>query len=195
MNLDKKLTIATVIVFFAIGAISLYGIYDYSKNIDKNKDFVHSGEYYAYTQTMDFLAFPVALTLLLLLSLCIPKRVIPEKYLISFISIILGLALLLFLKDIKLSLGIILVLTLLLQIIVLLLTLTGRKLRFLSYSYYKKVGSSLIHLGIVAIALSIVQPTWLYFGNINVYWFSTAIISLGMLLIFYFPEKRRVAIG
>ncbi len=128
MNLDKKLTIATVIVFFAIGAISLYGIYDFSKNI-------------------------------------------------------------------KLSIGIILILALLLQSIVLLLALTGRKLRFLRNSYYKKVGSSLIHLGIVAIALTIIQPTWLYFGNINVFWLSTAIISIGMLLIFYFPEKRRVAIG
>jgi len=194
MNLDKNLILATLIVFFAFGVISLYGIYDYAKKTEKDRDFIYSGEYSRYIQKMDSLAFPVTVALLLLLSLCIPKRILPEKYLMSFSFIILGLALLLYIRDLRLSLGVILALALILQIAVLLLATAGKKLRFLSLSYYKKVGFSLIHLGIVAIALSIVQPTWLYFEHLKIFWFSTAIIALGMLLIFYFPDKRRVAL-
>ena len=75
------------------------------------------------------------------------------------------------------------------QIATLLLVLAGKKLRFTTRGYYKKLGSTLVHLGIVLIALSIVQPGWV-FAPMAVFWGCTLIIALGMLMLFYFPERR-----
>jgi len=197
MSIDKKLTLVTLAVFFAFGALSLYGIFDYAQKSRSIEDFTSSPYYSSYLEKMDTLAYPLTVALVILLSLCIPKRLVPEKRMVSLSFILLGLAMLSYLRSLEFSLGLLLVFALVVQLGVLILTLSGMKLRFLSISYYRKLGSTLVHLGIVAIALTLVQPTWLYFEHLKVFWFSTFLIALGMVLIFYFPEKApgRLSLG
>lgn len=190
MSLDKKLTLATLATFFALGTVSLYGIFDYAEKSGEIKGFAASPDYSNYIHKMNSLAFPSVVALLLLLSLCILKRILPERRMLSLIFLMLGIALLSSTKGLRFSLGTVLSIALLIQLAVLSLALGGRRLRFMEASYCRRVGSSMFHLGIVAIALSVVEPAWLYFEHLEVFWFSTGLVALGMALMFFLPNFK-----
>jgi hypothetical protein len=185
MGLDKPLTMAAVAVLLALGMVSLYGIYDYAREAGTNPGFAYSPAYLTFMQKMDRLAFPPAVVFILLLALCIPKRILPERYLIPLSAALLTAAFALYTRDYRLALGVVLLSALLLQLLVLALTLLGRELHFMKHSFGKRVGSALIHLGVLAVALSIVQPSWVLADPLSVFWSATAAITAGMLLLFY----------
>jgi len=188
--MDPKLIAATLAVFVGFGILSIYGIADYAVKSKQDKGFPYSQEYLKYMHKMDRLAFPLALALVVLLSLCIPQRIIPEDKLLLAGAVVLGAGALGLLRGVKFAVGVVLAIATAVQFSTLLLLLAGKKLRFTTKGFYKKLGSTLVHLGIVLIALSIVQPEWV-FAPLAVFWGCTAIVALGMIMLFYFPERRR----
>jgi hypothetical protein len=185
MGFDKPLTMAAVATLLALGVVSLYGIYDYAMKSRADPAFAYSMAYLDFMQKMDRLAFPFAVAFILILAICIPKRIVPERYLIPPSALLLVVAFGVYLKDYRLALGVVLTFALALQAGVFALTLAGKELHFHSVGYKKRVGSTLVHLGIVAIALSIVQPSWVILEPLTVFWGATAAIGIGMLLLFY----------
>ncbi len=185
MGFDRSLTMAAVVTLLALGAVSLYGIYDYAMKSRTDPVFIYSMAYLNFMQKMDRIAFPFAVAFILILAICIPRRIVPERYLIPLSALLLAAAFVVYIKDYRLALGVVLAFALVLQAGVLALTLAGKELHFLSAGYKKRLGSALTHLGIVAIALSIVQPSWVIINPIIVFWGSTAAIGIGMLLLFY----------
>ena len=185
MGFDKSLTLLAVATLLALGMVSLYGIYDYAMETRADSSFMYSMAYLNFMQKMDRLAFPFAAAFILILAVCIPKRIVPERYLIPLSALILALSLGLYLKDYRLALGVVLAFALALQAGVLVLTLAGKELHFLSIGYKKRIGSALTHLGIVAVTLSIVQPAWVILDPLTVFWGATILIGAGMVLLFY----------
>ncbi len=187
--MDPKLIAATLAVFVGFGILSIYGIADYAVKSRQDRGFPYSQEYLKYMHKMDRLAFPLALALVVLLSLCIPQRIIPEDKLLLAGAVVLGAGALGLLRGVKFAVGVVLAIASAVQLSTLLLLLAGKKLRFTAKGFYKKLGSTLVHLGIVLIALSIVQPEWV-FAPMAVFWGCTGIVALGMMMLFYFPERR-----
>ncbi|WP_456475531.1 hypothetical protein [Candidatus Pyrohabitans sp.] len=185
MGFDKSLTLLAVATLIALGVVSLYGIYDYAMESRADSSFMYSMAYLNFMQKMDRLAFPFAVAFILILAICIPKRIVPERYLIPLSALLLVLAFGLYLKDYRLALGVVLAFALILQAGVLALTMAGKELHFLSIGYKKRTGSALTHLGIVMVTLSIVQPDWVILDSLTVFWGATITIGAGMLLLFY----------
>ena len=185
MSFEKKLTLAAVVTLLALGVVSLYGIVDYAIKTRSEPNFIYSEGYLSFMHKMDKIAFPFAVLFILILAACIPKRLLPERLLLRLMGTMLFFAMLISIHDYRLSLGLVLVFAAALQAAVLILTLSGRELNFLSTGYKKRVGSALMHLGIVVIALSIVQPSWVLLNPLTVFWGATLAVGAGMLLLFY----------
>ncbi|NOZ59266.1 MAG: hypothetical protein GXO66_06805 [Euryarchaeota archaeon] len=185
MGAEKNLTLGAVAALLALGAVSLYSIYEYAEKTGDNPGFAYSPEYLGFMQQMDRLAFPIAVAFLLILAVCIPKRVVPERLLLPLSAALVLVAVVLYFRDYRFALGVVLLFAFLLQLLVLGLTLAGRELHFMRQGYWKRVGSALVHLGVVAVLLSIVQPAWVLTDPITFFWGATAAITAGMALLFY----------
>jgi hypothetical protein len=94
-------------------------------------------------------------------------------------------ALVSFLYDIKIGLLVVLVASLILQIVVLIMAVAGsRYLNFERKGYWLRVGSSLIHLGLILFILD------LFFYRMQalhllLFWITTVSTTLGMIFCFY----------
>ncbi len=184
MGVDKPLTLAAVAALIALGAVCVYGIYEYAQKTETNRGFAYSPEYFSFMEKMDRLAFPIAVAFILILAVCIPKRILPERVLLPLAGLLFLIVALIYFRDYRLALGLALLFALVLQVAVLVFTISGRELHFMRQGYWKRVGSSLVHFGILLVLLSIVQPAWVL-DPLGVFWSATGIITAGMILLFY----------
>jgi hypothetical protein len=189
-SLDYYLILATVGVLFAISAFCVYGMF-YFKLAQIHQ--LPASEKIAYMNWMNAVVSPFIIALILLLGICVPKRLLPTVWMIR-------LALVLFIVDVgvwfwlggRIALVGVLVASLVLQLVVLGMAVVGsERLHFEKSGYWVRVGSSLVHLGIILFVLDVFfyknQPL-----HLVLFWITTVASVLGMLFCFY--SKNVVAL-
>jgi hypothetical protein len=180
---DFYLILATALVLFAISAISIYGMF-YFKFAQIQQ--MAPALKLSYMNRMNSFVTPFIIILILLLGICVPKRLLPTAWLNRVTVLMVGTAVLTaFLTDIKTSLLVILGASLFLQVVVLVLALAGSKnLNFHKKGYWVRLGSSLIHLGFILLVLDLL----LYKREVLhlfLFWITTGASVAGMLFCFY----------
>lgn len=190
-SLDYSLILATAGVLFVISVICVFGMFYYKLAA------VHQlppMEKLVYMNRMNTAVAPFIIALILLLGICVPKRLLPEKWLLWFaaglstaavvISILFGL-----------NMGLIAVLgaSLLLQVVVLCMAVVGSEhLHFEKSGYWVRVGSSLVHLGMILFVLDLLLHRHLTL-HLILFWVTTGSSVLGMLFCFYAPAVAGLA--
>ena len=180
---DFYLILATTVVLFAICLISIYGMFYFKfAQIHQMAPAVKM----SYMNRMNTIVAPFVICLILLLGICVPKRLLPTAWLNRITVLLIICALLTgFIAGGKASLLLILGSSLVLQMIVLVLVLSGSKnLHFHKKGYWVRLGSSLIHLGLILFVLDL----FLYERqtlHLFLFWLTTGASVAGMLFCFY----------
>jgi len=187
---DFYLILATATVLFVISAICIYGMFYFK--LAQIQQMAPAAKA-AYMAGMNRAVAPFLICLILLLGICVPKRLMPTAWLNRFAVILLLLAASTWLIwDITTALLVVLVLALLLQIIVLAMAIAGSKnLNFEKKGYWVRVGSSLIHLGLILFVLDLFyyqQQTL----HLALFWITTIATTLGMFFCFYAESVTRL---
>ena len=180
---DYYLILATTVVLFIISAICIWGMFFFKiTQIQQMAPAVKIG----YLEQMNSVIAPFIICLILLLGICVPKRLLSTSWLNRF-GLFLGLVVLTVAMVFNLKIGLLVVLTatLVLQLVVLVLALAGSKrLHFETKGYWLRVGSSLVHLGLILFILD------LFFYRLKtlhlvLFWVTTIAATTGMGLCFY----------
>ncbi len=180
---DFYLILATVAVLFAISAICIYGMFFFKfAQVHEMAPAVKA----AYMMGMNRIMAPFLILLLLLLGVCVPKRLLPTQWLNRFAVLIgfaaMGVSLW---QGVVAGLLVILVASLFLQAAVLVLALIGSEaLHFEKKGYWVRVGSSLIHLGLILFVLDLFLFRYQTL-HLILFWVTTIATVAGLLASFY----------
>ena len=187
-NYDYYLILLTTIILFAIGLVSVYGI-TYYNYLSVNPQWTQTARYGKYIDEMNSYIYPFLLLLLISLGLCIPKRLFEQNILVKFTAVVLGVTVMLaFLKGIETGLGFILAVMIAVQAVVLILTFKkSQVIRFEKEGYVMRLGSSLLHLGVVILVFNFVSLRDNPF-HILIFWIGTLLVVAGNIFSFY-PER------
>ena len=180
---DYYLILATVAVLFVISMVCLYGMFAFKLAQVQQ---LPVAEKAAFMNQMNMLVAPFIIGLILILGICVPKRLLPTKWLNWF-----GAGMLLASLGVGVTLGVknallvVLTASLVLQLVVLVLALVGSsRVWFEKSGYWTRLGSSLVHLGLILFIFD------LFFYRIIslhlvLFWVTTVSTVLGMLFSFY----------
>ena len=180
---DFYLIVATALVLFAISLISIYGMFYFKfAQIHQMAPAVKM----SYMNRMNSFTAPFIICLILLLGICVPKRLLPTVWLNRAAAMLILCAVLTgFIAGVKASLFLILGASLVLQLTVMILALAGSKnLYFHKKGYWMRLGSSLIHLGLILFVLDLLlyeRKTL----HLLLFWITTGASVAGMLFCFY----------
>lgn len=182
-SLDYYLILATVGVLFAISVIAIYGMFYFKLAAVQQ---LPGPEKMVYMTRMNTVVAPFIIALILLLGVCVPKRLLPANRLVQ-VGILLGVACIAVSvwQGVKVGLVVVLTVSLLLQLVVLGMAVGGSKyLHFEKSGYWVRVGSSLIHQGLILFVLDLLLYRHLVL-HLVLFWVTTASFVLGMLFCFY----------
>jgi hypothetical protein len=180
---DFYLILATAAVLFIVSAISIYGMFYFKiAQIQQLSPAIKA----VYMERMNSVVAPFVICLIMLLGICVPKRLLSTTWLNRF-AVLLGAAVIgiAMIWDIKTGLLVVLCASLALQFVVLIMAIGGsRYLNFEKKGYWLRVGSSLIHLGLILFILD------LFFFRLQtlhlvLFWITTVSTTLGMTCCFY----------
>ncbi len=187
-NYDYYLIILTALILFAIGLVCVYGI-TYYNYLAVDPQWTSTIQYSRYIEDMNSYLYPFLVLLLLTLGLCIPKRIFEQDFLVKFAALSLGATLLLtFLSGIENGLVFLLAVMIVVQGFVLLRTLKkGAVLRFEKDIYAGRLGSSLLHLGLIILIFDFMtfQGSSFY---LLIFWIGMIMITVGNIFSFY-PDR------
>ncbi len=177
------LILATTVVLFAICLISIYGMF-YFKFAQIHQ--MAPSVKISYMARMNTIIAPFIICLILLLGICVPKRLLPTSWLNRVtLLLLIGTVLTGLIWGVRASLFFILSTSLTLQVIVLFMAVSGSKnLHFHKKGYWVRLGSSLIHLGLILFILDLL----LYENkslHLFLFWITTGASVLGMVFSFY----------
>ena len=180
---DFYLILATALVLFIISVICIWAMFYFKMaNIQLLPTTVKAD----YLERMNNVVAPFIICLILLLGICVPKRLLSTRWLNRF-AVILGIVVLITAIDASVKIGLLVVLigAFGLQAMVLVLAVAGsERLHFEKKGYWLRVGSSLIHLGLILFILDI----FLYRMqtlHLVLFWITTVSATSGMGLCFY----------
>ena len=189
-NYDYYLIVATTVVLFIISVICIYGMF-YFKLAQVNQ--LTAVAKVNYMNTMNRVLAPFLIALIVLLGICVPKRLLPTVWLNRFsvmlvvFAIVAGL-----IGDVKVSLVLVLAVSLVLQVVVLIMACAGStELNFEKKGYWVRVGSSLLHLGLIVFVLDFFFYRSLTL-HLVLFWITTVSLLLGMVFCFYAESFSRM---
>jgi len=192
-NLNFILILTTIVVLSAIGIIFIFGSgYSWVQSI-KVSGWRDTPLYQAYVSDMNLAVLPLSVILVAVMGLCIPKRLFSGKALLQAMGFLLAATLAAAaLFGPKLGMGFLLVAATLIQMVVIGMTLAGnRRLSFETQGFFVQIGSAVLHLGLITFLFDFIllgeSP-----AHLDVFWFSTALIGVGMVLCFYSAELARL---
>jgi len=188
---DFYLIVATALVLAVISGICVYGMFYFKlAEIHQMDAAVKAG----YMESMNRAVSPFIIALILLLGVCVPKRLLSTAWLNRFALALLALvAVVAVARGVVAALKVNLLVTLALQVVVLVLSLAGsRRLSFEKKGYWVRVGSSCMHLGLILFILDL-----FYYKNLSLhlalFWVTTAATVIGMTGCFYSEAVSRLA--
>lgn len=182
-SLDYALILAAIVVLSAVSLICVGGMF-YFKLASVQQ--LPPPEKAAYMNAMNMVIAPFVIGLILLLGICVPKRLLPAARLVPF-ALGLGIAAAAVSAWQGIAAGLITVLaaSLILQVVVLGMAVAGsRRLHFEKSGYWVRVGSSLVHLGLILFVLDLLLYRHLRL-HLFLFWVTTGTSVLGMLFCFY----------
>ena len=190
---DFYLILATAVVLFIISIICIYGMFYFKfAQIHQMAPVIKA----SYMNRMNTVIAPFLICLILLLGICVPKRMLPTSWLnrVTVLLIVLVVAISL-VMGIKNGMLFILAAALILQTVVLGLALGGSKnLHFEKKGYWVRVGSSLIHLGLILFVFDLFfyekQTLHLF-----LFWVTTGATLFGMVFCFYAETVVKLITG
>ena len=190
---DFYLILATTIILFAICLISIYGMF-YFKFAQIHQ--MAPALKITYMNRMNTVIAPFAVCLILLLGICVPKRLLPTAWLNrATLLLLVSTVLSALIWGGRASLYFILSTSLILQIVVLLMALSGsKKLDFHKKGYWVRLGSSLIHLGLILFVLDLLLYEKMTL-HLFLFWVTTGTSVLGMVFSFYAESVVRLITG
>ncbi|HEX21492.1 MAG TPA: hypothetical protein ENH19_02415 [Actinobacteria bacterium] len=189
-NLNFFLILATVIILTAIG-ISFFVGTVYSSTQAPN--WTGTPLYQTYLDKMNVAVLPFAVALIVVLGICIPKRLFKDADLLKVNGLLLGITFLIAITiDAKTGIGFLFIAAALIQLVVIALTFVGSKrLSFERTGFFLQLGSALLHLGLVIFFFDFLlladNP-----DHLTVFWVATLLIGLGMLFSFYSQELNHI---
>lgn len=180
---DFYLILATTVVLAAISAICIWAMF-YFKIAQIHE--MAPAVKIAWQNRMNTMIAPFIIGLIVLLGICVPKRLLPTAWLNRFAVVLITVAAgTSWLAGVKSGLLLILCASLVLQLVILIMALFGSaQLNFETKGYWARIGSSLIHLGLVLFILD------LFFHrqqdlHLVLFWITTGATVLGMTFCFY----------
>lgn len=190
---DFYLILATTIILFAICLISIYGMF-YFKFAQIHQ--MAPALKISYMNRMNTVIAPFTVCLILLLGICVPKRLLPTAWLNrATLLLLVGTVLTALIWGGRASLYFILAASLVLQVVVLLMALSGsKKLNFHKKGYWVRLGSSLIHLGLILFVLDLLLYEKMTL-HLFLFWVTTGTSVLGMVFSFYAESVVRLITG
>ena len=190
---DFYLILATAVVLAIISGICVYGMFYFKyAQIHQMDALTKAG----YMNAMNRAVSPFIIALILLLGICVPKRLLPTAWLNRFalclFVVVVGCA---GLYGVVAALKLSLVITLALQLVVLGMALAGnRYLNFEKKGYWVRVGSSAMHLGLILFILDL-----FYYKNqslhLALFWVTTIATVIGMTGCFYSESISKMVVS
>ena len=187
---DYYLILATTVMLFVISAICIYGMF-YFKLAQVHQ--LPLAEKVGYMDSMNTLLAPFLIALIVLLGICVPKRLLPTSWLNWFSLVLVLLACAAgFIWGLKASLAFVLMVSCVLQMVVLFMALAGSKeLTFEKRGYWVRVGSSLLHLGLILFTLDLFFYRYQVLHQV-LFWITTISVLVGMVFCFYAESFSRL---
>ncbi len=192
-NLNFILILATIVVLAAIGFTFFYGlIYSWLQSINL-ENWRQTFMYQEYVENMNLAVVPLSVSLVILLGLCVPKRIFTgQALLISMGVLLFASALTMMVFGLMIGMAFLLAAALLTQLVVIGMTITGSKrLSFEVQGFFLQMGSAVLHLGLILFVYDLVLLTDSPL-HLGIYWTATALIGVGMVLCFYSSEFSRL---
>ena len=188
-HLNFILILLTVIILSVIGIIFIIGtIY----GSIQAPNWETTAIYQVYLDKMNVAVMPFVVSLLVVLGLCIPKRLFAGPDLLKINGALLGAALAVSIfTTAKTGLIFLLLIASIIQLIVIAFTIVGSKrLKFERPGFFLQIGSAFLHLGLVIFLFDFIalgdHPDHLLF-----FWIATTLIGIGMIFSFYSQELAK----
>jgi len=187
---DYYLILATVMVLFAISALCVYAMFAFK--LAQVQSLAPAAKL-AHMERLNHIAAPLIIALITLLGICIPKRLLPTNWLNRFAVLLLASAgTVAAIYGVKAALLVILAASLILQLAVLVLAVTASGLlRFERSGYWLRLGSTLMHLGLILFVLDL-----FFFRqrllHLALFWTTTVATTSGMVFCFYAHPLARM---
>ncbi len=180
---DYYLILATAIILFAISIICIAAMFYFKV---ASVQLMAPVDKAAYMSRMNTIMAPFLIALILLLGVCVPKRVLSPQWLNRFAGfLVLTAGFVSLLSDVKRGLLVVLIASLVLQIMVFIMAVAGSpKLHFEKKGYWVRIGSSLIHLALILFVLDLFLYKQQSF-HLLLFWTTTYTMVVGMILCFY----------
>ncbi len=183
---DFSLTVVTVVLLGSLGVQSFIGtLYAWwAQQTIPSWEQVGYGD---YVTLMNLIAAPQVVALIVVMGLCVPKRLFSRKALVgvSVGMLAAGVVVWVVTKDLTAGLAVYLLLAALIQVAVIALTVAGVQApSYITEGRLTKTGSGLLHLGIVLFAFVVValqRSGWM----LPVFWTATMLTIGGTVLSFY----------
>jgi hypothetical protein len=197
-NWDFALTLITVALLGALGVQSFFGTL-YSWWAQRANPSWEQTSYLSFVDTMNAIAAPMVVLLVVVMGLCVPKRLFSRTALVvvSAGMLVAGVVAWAVTGDLGDGLAVYLALAALIQVAVVALTVAGaRAPSYVTEGRLTKTGSGLLHLGIVGFAFVVVALQRSPF-LMPVFWAVAVCTIAGTVLSFYagsFSVKRRVVV-
>jgi hypothetical protein len=190
---DFALMVATLVLLALLGAQSIIGT-GYAWWAERSIPGWEQTGYAGYVAVMNVIAAPLVIGLVVVLGLCVPKRILSRYWLIGVSAALVAAGVVGWLATGSLTTGlaVYLVLASILQLVVVLMTFlgAGAKVTYLTEGRLVKTGSGLLHMGFLLFALVVAalqQSPWM----LLVFWLSALCIVVGTLLSFYAAKLVR----
>lgn len=192
---DFFLMMLTVVLLGGLGAQSLVGTL-YAWWGYRTQPAFEATAYPAFIGLMNTIAAPMVIALVIVMGLCVPKRLLARRTLaiVSLAMLAAGAAAWLASGSLATGLAVYLALAGLIQVAVVVLTLSGTDgLTYLSESRVAKAGSGLLHLGFILFALVVValQRSALM---LPVFYASATLLTGGSAMAFYTRGASRATL-
>jgi len=180
---DYYLILATTVVLFIISALCICAMFYFKLEQVQQQPMIVK---IRYMENMNTLIAPFVIALIVLLGVCVPKRLLPTVWLNRFSAVLVVLCLIIsFIWDVKVGLAFVLIISAALQIVVLFMALAGsQNLNFEKTGYWIRVGSSLLHLGLIVFILDVF---FYHYQSLHLFlfWVTTISTTIGMFSCFY----------
>ena len=184
---DFVLAIVTVVLLASLGIQSFVGtiwVWVAQRNL---AEWTQTVGYTDYIRMMNLIAAPQVVALVVVMGLCVPKRLFSRRTLLAASLAMLAVGIIggLVSGSLGRGLAIYLALSAVIQVAVVVLTVVGvRGPSYLTEGRLTKTGSGLLHLGFIIFAIVVValQRSSLM---LPVFWVSAVLVTMGTALSFY----------
>lgn len=183
---DYGLTVVTVILLASLGVQSFLGTL-YVWWAQRTIQGWEQTSYAGYIDMMNLLAAPQLVLLVVVMGLCVPKRLFSRKLLIGVSGgmVVAGMVAYLWTGSLPTGITVYLALAGLIQLAVVLMTAAGaRGPSYLTEGRFTKLGSGLLHLGFIIFGIVVAALQRSAF-MIYVFWVATVLMTVGTAMSFY----------